>query len=145
MAYTVAMLPVLAYAEAPDTSNTPLVIVLLGTAIIVVTTILIIIIIGLARSRRHSYGSIICSMALLWGLLASLSSGYACIRQLNWSKERMMRINTGYYDSHDNSDAPRLPWVTWAGLAASYAVLAIWAVSPTSSSRQNTDAVPARR
>jgi hypothetical protein len=55
---------------------------------------------------------------------------------MKWSNEQMIRIQSGYYDPTDTSDAPTLPWQTWAVLAIAYGGLVIWPFS------QKRDAPP---
>jgi hypothetical protein len=48
---------------------------------------------------------------------------------MKWSNEQMIRIQSGYYDPADTSDAPTLPWRTWAVLTIAYGGLVIWPFS----------------
>ncbi len=49
--------------------------------------------------------------------------------QINWLKEYQLRLETGYLDPSDTSDAPRLPLGTWTGLGAAYVAMLGWSLS----------------
>jgi hypothetical protein len=68
-------------------------------------------------------------LSVVWGLVAAGSLAYATTQQINWGQERTKRIMSGYYDPNDNSDAPKLPWPLWGGLAFGYGGLVAWGLS----------------
>ena len=118
-----------AYAEAADGSASALTLVSVCVVIVVVVGGLSLVPLGLAWSRRHRKTELITAFVVLWGLCTSLSVGSSTIEQLKWSKEQMVRIQSGYYDPADVSDAPTWPWPVWAVLVSLYAVLVLWPLS----------------
>lgn len=117
----------LAYAEAADQSQSNLTIVVGAAAIVIVVCGLAFVPVLIAWSRRHRHSDTILAFAILWGLLSAASAVSTSMTQFNWSKERMIRIESGYDDPQDTSDAPTLPWAAWAGLACAYIGLLGWA------------------
>jgi hypothetical protein len=116
----------LASAEAPDTSNTGLVLVLLTLGVLVAAAALAVLPIVVARSRRHRHAEIIAALAVLWGFLAAGSIVMTSMDEAKWSKERLVRIQSGYYDPNDNSGTPTKPVGTWGGLTVLYVALILW-------------------
>ena len=49
------------------------------------------------------------------------------ITQSNWSRERLLRIESGYYDPLDNGAARRCPWTIWLLLLIVFVLLVGWA------------------
>jgi hypothetical protein len=118
----------LAYAESGDPNAMNLEIVLGGLGIVVATSILAFALIFTARARGHRYAEFIMVATLFWALITAGSLMYAGQAQLNWSKEYTLRLETGYLDPHDTSDAPRLPWGIWTGLGTAYGAMMAWAI-----------------
>ncbi len=139
----------LAYAEAADTSNSSLVIVLIGLGVLSVAAIAAFVPIGICWNRHHRQTDSIAALAVLWSLIAAISVIYFVNAQMKWSREQMLRIESGYFDPGDKSDAPAVPWALWGGLAAGYAVLIGWSFSqknpppPQIPFAERTDAVKA--
>jgi hypothetical protein len=128
----------LAYAESADPSSTDLAIVLGGAFIIAIASALASVLIFTSRARRHRQTELITAAAILWGLIAAGSLIYAQESQMNWSKEYKMRLETGYLDPRDTSDAPKLPWGIWTGLGVAYGAMLVWSLSRhTSVSQRN--------
>jgi hypothetical protein len=125
-AYTAGMRCLLASAEAPDTSNAGSLLVLLTLGILVAAAALAVLPIVLARSRQHRHAEIIAALAVLWGFLAAGSIVITSMDEAKWSKERLVRVQSGYYDPNDNGSAPAKPVGAWSGLAALYVVLILW-------------------
>jgi len=126
------ILTFLAYAEGGDSSESNLVVVLICAGIIAAVGLAGLIPVLVARSRRHRYREAIVLMSVVWGVLAAGSLTSTAIAQLKWSKERMLRIESGYYDPRDITDAPPLPWWTWSLLALGYCGLWIGAMAQRS-------------
>ena len=118
----------LAYAESGDPNAMNLVIILGGIGIVAATAILAFALIFTARARGHRHAEFILVAAVFWGLITVGSLMYAGEAQLNWSKEYTLRLETGYLDPQDTSDAPRLPWGIWTGLGVSYGAMMAWAL-----------------
>ena len=117
------MLGWLAYADSGDSSNSNLLIILISVAVLIVVGGLGFVPVAIAWRRRHRYAEVIGAGAVLWGLLAAGSLIYTASARLNWSRERMLRIESGYYDPRDLSDAPKWPWMAWGGLGVGYGVV----------------------
>ena len=87
--------------------------------------------IAIAWRRRHPQAETIVPLGILWGLATAAVSIYAYITQTNWSKERLLRIESGYFDPQDNSGAPALPWLFWIILLIAFAAMIAWALRGT--------------
>lgn len=103
--------------------------VLLTLGALVVAAALAVLPIVLARSRRHRHVEIIAAIAVLWGFLAAGSVVMTSMEEAKWSKERLVRVQSGYYDPNDNSGAPAKPVGVWTGLAVSYVALILWSLA----------------
>jgi hypothetical protein len=125
---------ILAYAESSD-SSASLELILGGAAIIAVTALLAFILVLLARSRRHRQADIITLAMIVWSILTAGSLMWEGQAQVNWTQEYNSRVMSGYYDPANTSDAPKMPWVLWGGLAVAYVALLAWTVS-----QKNADA-----
>jgi hypothetical protein len=115
------MLQCLAYAEPPDTSDSNLQLVIVSVVVITAAAVLAFVPVFLAWSRRQRRIDVIVALAVVWGLLAAVSVIHATTAQMKWSKEKNLRIQTGYVDPKDDTDAPPLPWLQWFVLGAGYA------------------------
>jgi hypothetical protein len=116
----------LAYAESTDATNSNMMIVLISAGVVIAVSVLAIIPIRLAWSRRHKQSDAIFAMTVLWALLTAGTVVAMSMTQFKWSNERLLRIQSGYYDPLDNSDAPKWPVRSGAALAVAYATLIIW-------------------
>ena len=121
--------PMLSYADPTDNSGSGLVVVLLCLAVTVAAAGLALLPIGLARTRRHLQSEAIVGFAILWALALAGSVVIASMADMKWSKERDMRIKSGYYDPRDNTDAPAKPWAFWGGLGVVYTGLVGWSMA----------------
>ena len=130
---SVPMASILAYADATDSSQINFLILLCGIGLIVVAGILMFIIIFLARSRRHRQGDYLVAAAIFWAILAAASFIYPVVSRLKWSQETTLRLETGYGNPQEQSDAPQLPWLPWLGLGVIYAMLLTWSLSQNNS------------
>lgn len=118
----------LAYAEQQDQSNGGLVTLLLAAFLVVIVWALAFLPVWITWVKRRGRADGIMAGAIVWGLLTAGSLINFTLAQLNWSKERMLRLETGYFDPHDTGDAPLMPWKLWVGLAIAYGVLLAWAL-----------------
>lgn len=123
----------LARAEGPDASDSNLLLVLICAGLIVGAAVLALVPAFIARRRGHGRSETIMAAAVLWGLLSAGTLVHASIVQMQWSKEQQLRVQSGYLDPQDTSDAPAKPWRTWTALVTVYCVLMIWAFAPRSS------------
>jgi hypothetical protein len=124
----VAAMRFLASAEATDLSGSELVKVVVCIGVVLCTCVLVVVPAGIARYKRHRRADAILTVALLWGLLIAASVIQTALAQLDWSKEWLLLVKTGYYDPMDTSGAPVWPWGMWGVLAAAYCALVIWAL-----------------
>lgn len=85
--------------------------------------------IAIARRRRARQRRPLRTAALFWSVAATVVSIYAGTAQLNWSGERALRMQSGYYDpSQDDPDAPRFPWLASGVIVCGYCALLGWAL-----------------
>jgi hypothetical protein len=119
------MASVFAYAQMNDSSGSDLVLILVCAVALGVLCILGAIPIWIARSRRLRYVDFLTVGTVLWGLLSATTVVSLCIAQLNWSKERSVRLESGYAGSDLDQGAPAWPWGLWTMLAATYGVLVL--------------------
>jgi hypothetical protein len=129
------MLPLLASAEQTDLSGSGWFVILIGAVVIVAVAAMTVIPIALSRKRRHRRADAITVGAVFWGLLAAASIIHFWLARMQWSKEYLLRVKTGYYDPADTSGAPPWPWQLWGILAVVYGVLIAAAIL---SKRQST-------
>jgi hypothetical protein len=122
---------ILAYADAPDESNSTIWIVVVSTGLVLLCAGLAMVPACVAWARRHRRAEAIVPLALVWGLGAAISAIATFISQYHWSKDRMTLIESGYYDPQDASGAPAMPWMIWIALAVMYALLIVWAMGRT--------------
>ena len=116
----------LAYAQSADSSNSTLLIILISAGAVLVAGLLALIPIRLAWSRHHKQADAILAVAVLWALLTAGIVVATSMTQFKWSSERQLRIQSGYYDPLDNSDAPKYPLRTGIALTLAYAALIVW-------------------
>jgi hypothetical protein len=124
----------IAYAEQVDMSEGNWRIVLIWTAVLMGACLLAIVPILIAKARRHRQAETILALAIVWGMLAAGSVGYAVNARINWEKEYTLRVKTGYFDPRDVADAPVWPRLKWGFLAGGLVVLLIF--SSTGHSRK---------
>ena len=115
----------LAYAEGGDPSQSNLLLVLIGIGVIIVVCALAFVPVGVAWSRRHKRSDVVMAMAVLWGMVAVGSVISTVAGEMQWSREQVLRMKTGYSDPQDNTGVPTRPWGLWAGLGAAYGGLLV--------------------
>jgi hypothetical protein len=93
----------------------------------------------LAWSRRHRHSQGLAALAVLWGVLAAMSVSVMAIDRMNYSRDHLAAIESGYYDPNDNSHAPPLPVPAWVALGIGYAILLAW---PLMSGKPSPAALP---
>jgi len=81
------------------------------------------------RARGHRHTEWITAATVFWAILSAGSLLYAGEAQMDWSKQYALRLETGYLDPQDTSDAPRLPWGIWSGLGIAYGAMLVWSLS----------------
>ena len=119
----------LAYAQVRDSSDMSLIMILAAAVILAATAAAAYVLIHIARRRRHPRTDLLGAAAFFWALLTAGSLLYAEQSQMNWSKEYTVRLESGYFDPTDTTDAPKLPWKIWTGLGIAYGALLMWALS----------------
>jgi hypothetical protein len=122
------MFNVIASAESSDPNATSLPIVLAGLFILATIAFLAFAVILISRARRHRQAELITVAIVFWAIIAAGSLLWAGERQLDWSKQYNLRLETGYLDPQDTSDAPQLPWALWTGLGVAYGGMLIWSL-----------------
>jgi hypothetical protein len=133
----------LAKAEGPDPSDSSLMLVLICAGLVLGSAVLSLLPVFIARGRGHRQLETVTAVAVLWGLLTAGTLIHTTIVQMQWSKEQLLRIQSGYMDPQDTTDAPK-PWRTWTALATIYCVLIIWAFVPQSSAGSAPSQEPPR-
>jgi hypothetical protein len=118
----------LAYAQGGDNSDLNLRIVLVSIGVIAGIAVLGLIPVCIAWSRRHRRGDLILAAAVVWGVLTGAVVLRWAVTEIQWSREWLMCIKSGYYDPNDQSDAPQRPWQRWTGLGLGYGGLIIWSL-----------------
>ena len=119
---------IVAYSEPASSSNANLEIVLIGLGVIVVAAVLAFIPVAICWARRHRGTEIVTAIAVVWALVAAASVVLLISAQMKWSREQTMRIESGYFDPRDQSDAPAVPIKTWSALGIVYAGLVGWSL-----------------
>jgi hypothetical protein len=121
--------PLLAYAEQTDLSGSDWVVVLVYAGTLVLVLGLTLAPIFVAAGRRHPSARSIMAGAILWGLAAAFAGISSAGAELKWSKERLLLVESGYYDPQAKNDAPPLPWRLFGGLALAEGALLAWALA----------------
>jgi hypothetical protein len=123
------MIPLIANAEQTDLSGSQWLVILICVGVIVVVAALTFVPIAVARSRLYRQADAVTVAALFWGFLTAASVIRFWLARLRWSDELTLRINTGYYDPNNASDAPLWPWLQWGILAVAYGVMVVFTLS----------------
>jgi hypothetical protein len=127
----------IASAASGDSNATSLPIILAGLFILALIAAMAFAIILISRAKRHRHTESITVAIVFWSLIAAGSLLYAGERQIDWSKQYNMELQTGYLDPQNTEDAPKLPWVLWSGLGAAYIALLAWSLNPKSMPAKN--------
>jgi hypothetical protein len=122
------MFNALASAESGDPNAANLPIVLAGLFILAMIAMLAFAVILVSRARKHRHAESITVAIVFWAIIAAGSLLWAGERQMDWSKQYTLRLETGYLDPQDTSDAPQLPWLLWSGLGIAYGAILIWSL-----------------
>jgi hypothetical protein len=108
----------------PDTN----ILILLYCGIVAGAGLLAIIPIAISRSRMLRSAEAIMTGAILWGIITAISLTVTALAEFQWSKERLIRLNSGYIGSDVDNDAPQRPWNFWAILAGIYCIIFLWSL-----------------
>jgi hypothetical protein len=135
----------LANAEAPDSSDSSLLLILLSAGLILGTAVLAFVPVVIVRLRSHRNPETLLAVAILWGLLTAGTLVHATIVQVQWSKEQVLRLQSGYLDPQDMGGAPAKPWGTWTVLATVYGAIIIWAFASRTSPGSAQPGEPAQK
>jgi hypothetical protein len=111
-------------AESGDASGISMGLLLFWLASLAAIGVLAFVPMRLARRGRwHEWINV---GTLLWAVLAAWNAiGYSQAYAA-WSKEQMLRVQTGYFDPNSTSGAPVWPWGWWIGLALMYVAILGW-------------------
>jgi len=116
----------LAYAQSAGDSNS-LTVIVMAFAIVLGACVLAFIPIFTALSRKNHQSHSIAVMSIFWGVAVAVVTIWCMLQRLDWSKELTMRLQSGYYDPNDLSDAPAFPWIILIVAAGAWIVLLAWA------------------
>jgi hypothetical protein len=117
---------VIAYAETASGPSLTVVLVCLGAVVLVAALALVPV--AVAWARRHRRAETIVGVTILWAGIVAVSLLMSAMDQMKWSRERDLRIRSGYYDpAQPDPDAPRWPWKLWAGMGMGYGGIVGWA------------------
>jgi ABC-type transport system involved in multi-copper enzyme maturation permease subunit len=122
------MTAVLAYADNSDSTLSNLQTVVYAVFIVLATVVVALIPIFISRARRHRKSESILVAVFFWACITAGSAIYTQQSQMNWSRKYLTRVESGYYDPNNTTDAPKLPWLLWSSLAAAYAGILSWSV-----------------
>jgi hypothetical protein len=118
-----------AYGEKSDLSGGDWLIVLVDGAILLIACVLVAVPALLAERRRHSNQEAILSGALLWGVIGAWNAISFVNAEFKWSRERLLLVQSGYFDPQNTSSAPPMPILLWAVLGVCYGLLMLWSLS----------------
>jgi glucan phosphoethanolaminetransferase (alkaline phosphatase superfamily) len=116
----------LANADANDTTNASIAVLVISSGIFVLAIGAAMFPICIVWKRRIRQADVVVPLCILWALLAAAVSIYAYVSQTRWTTEYTLRIASGYFDPRDTSDRPSLPWLLWYILAMLYVLLVMW-------------------
>jgi hypothetical protein len=103
--------------------------VCLGAVVVVAALALALVPVAVAWARRHRRAEAIVGVTILWAGITALSLLMSAMDQMKWSRERDLRIRSGYYDPRQvDPDAPKWPWRFWTGMAVAHGGIVGWAV-----------------
>jgi hypothetical protein len=119
----------LAYADGTDYSNQNTEIFFLWAGIVTAGAILAILPIVLGWRRRHRHPETLIAAAVIWAVTAIALVGPAASDRFAWSSERMLRIESGFYD-FEHDQPPAAPAAAGIALSAAYLALLGWAMLP---------------
>ena len=112
-----------AKAVPPDLSGARMNIVVVAIGLLVAIAVLAVLPAICAWQRRGPHVDTVPTAAVLWGIVAALSSVYDLLALSRWQSEYRVRLMSGYLDSADTSGAPPLHAKLYAGLAAWYFIM----------------------
>jgi hypothetical protein len=117
----------LAYADASDTSGSSLTAILVFAFLFFVVLVLGVIPPLLARRRMHAQLEGLLVAIFFWAVATIATLIYTANAQINWSNERVIRLQSGYGGDHVDASAPTPPWLIIGVLGVVYIALAAWA------------------
>ncbi|HEY2584641.1 MAG TPA: hypothetical protein VGI81_02625 [Tepidisphaeraceae bacterium] len=113
-------------AESVDPTLGSLVTVLTCAGIVLGVAVAASIPVMIAWSRRHRRADWVITLAILWGVLTVVSVASFVLKEMKYSHEHVLAIESGYFDPNDVSDAPPPPLTMWAILGVGYLALLAW-------------------
>ena len=134
---------ILANAESWDPTNTELVLILLCSGGIIAVCAMAGFVVIVIKRRQHAHTQAIFTIVMFWALFALGSVIYATITQLNWNKQYLLELLSGYGDP--NAVGPALPWVMWGALVFAYLGLLMWSFANVTPREREYPPVPPSR
>jgi hypothetical protein len=122
----------LALATSGDDSSANLQLIMLSLGLLTLLALLAGAVVLTARRRAHRQFDLLTGALILWIVLTGWSAlSYAQARS-SWSKDRLIRLESGYAPDAATLDAeaPAAPITLWGCLAIAYVLLAAWALVP---------------
>jgi hypothetical protein len=116
-------------AENTGGSDTSLMVPLICIGVIALIAVLALVPLLVGSLRRHKSGEALLAMTALWAIVAIGVVVNTILEQNKWSSEKQTRVNSGYYDPKDNSEAPAWPLKSGGALGVGYVALLIWAAT----------------
>ena len=119
----------LASADASDPNANNLLVLVLSVGLIL--GIIVLALVPIVRTRRHRHGDIIRVLTFFWGVAAAYIAFKTTTQQLDWSAERVSRLESGYYSQAQvDQGAPGWPILSISAIALGYGGLVVWSFLP---------------
>ena len=115
----------LAYADSSDASQGNFLTLFVCIGAIIAVFALVATVIFVSRRNSSGRGEVILTAAVFWGIISFGSIIYAAVKQMKWTQEQQLELQSGYGDP--TAVAPSWPWIMWGVLALIYVFLLVWA------------------
>jgi hypothetical protein len=115
-----------ANAQPQDFSASGLMTILICAALMLGVLGLALVPLAIARRRNLPTQNLLVGI-IVWALIACGSLISAALNQMQFEKDYMSDLQSGYLNPSDMSGAPTWPWILWIALAVVYAGMLIGA------------------
>ncbi len=119
----------LAYADTSESSGQLLYALLVGCGAFIGAVLLAAIPLAIAHVRRHPRLAALLTGAVVWAIATAVAVYWTYLQQSDWSREYLIRIQSGYYDPNDLSAKPSPHPLLFTILAVAYLALFLLALS----------------